>query len=83
MGAGNRGHYSSAKVDALIDEAGTWFDDAKREMLLAEAAERAIGEDVAVIPLFFGLNTWAMHKPLTYAPRSDGFTLAVEVSPGN
>lgn len=82
MGAGNRGHYSSAKVDSLIDEAGTWFDDAKREMLLAEAAEHAIGEDVAIIPLFFGLNTWAMHKPLTYAPRSDGFTLAVEVTPG-
>jgi peptide/nickel transport system substrate-binding protein len=80
LGAGNRGHYSSPKVDALLDKASVTLDQAAREKLLQDVAAAAIGEDVALIPLFFGMNTWAMASNLNYVPRSDGFTLAAEVT---
>lgn len=81
MGAGNRGHYSNPKVDALIDAASVELDDEKRNLLLQQAAELAIGTDTALIPLFYGVNAWAVRTALQIVPRSDAFTLAMEVSP--
>jgi peptide/nickel transport system substrate-binding protein len=78
MGASNRGRYSNPEVDALIDEALQTVDDEKRQMLLAQATEMAIG-DLAIIPLHFQVNTWATRTGLAYTPRTDEYTLATGV----
>ena len=36
--------------------------------------------DLGVIPLFFLVNNWASRPGFTYAARSDGYTLAVNVT---
>ena len=42
----------------------------------AAAAMRLAMRDYAVIPLHHQMATWAMKKPLVYAPRTDEFTFA-------
>ena len=82
MGASNRGRYSNPQVDKLINEALATVDDAKRADLLARATEAAI-EDVAIIPLHYQVNTWAMRRGFTYQPRTDEYTLAGGVGKAN
>jgi peptide/nickel transport system substrate-binding protein len=65
-GAGNSGRYSDPKFDAIIDKAAMTLDDGKRNALLAEAYEYAIGQQVAVIPMLFPITTWAMRKGIVY-----------------
>ena len=79
MGASNRGRHSDPEIDALIEEALRTVDDEKREMLLAQATEMAMA-NLAIIPLHFQVNTWATRKGLTYAARTDEYTLAMGVS---
>lgn len=74
-GAANRGRYSSAEVDALLEEALATMDDGKRAALLARATEVAM-HDVGVIPLHFQVNTWASRKGIGYRPRTDERTTA-------
>jgi peptide/nickel transport system substrate-binding protein len=82
MGPSNRGRYSNPEVDKLINQALATVDDAKRADLLARATELAI-EDVAIIPLHYQVNTWAMRKGFTYKARTDEYTLAGGVGKGN
>lgn len=79
FGASNRGRYSNAAVDKLIEDALGTVDDAKRQDLLAEATERAIN-DVAIIPLHYQVNTWATRKGLKYKARTDEGTMAMGVT---
>jgi peptide/nickel transport system substrate-binding protein len=79
MGASNRGRYSNAEVDKLIDDALATVDDKKRSQLLARATEVAI-DDGGIIPLHYQVNTWAMRRGFAYEPRSDEYTLATGVS---
>jgi peptide/nickel transport system substrate-binding protein len=78
FGASNRGRYSNAKVDTLIEDALATVDDAKRQALLAEATEIAI-DDVAIIPLHYQVNTWAARKGIKYRARTDEATVATDV----
>jgi peptide/nickel transport system substrate-binding protein len=78
FGASNRGRYSNAEVDKLIEQALATVDDAKREKLLQRATEVAI-EDLGIIPLHYQVNTWATRKGLAYTPRTDEYTLAMSV----
>ncbi|TFH49400.1 MAG: ABC transporter substrate-binding protein [Lysobacterales bacterium] len=78
FGASNRGRYSNAKVDALIEDALATVDDAKRQVLLAEATEIAIN-DGAIIPLHYQVNTWASRKGIKYRARTDEATVATDV----
>jgi peptide/nickel transport system substrate-binding protein len=80
MGGSNRGRYSNPKMDALLAQALGTVDDEKREKLLQEASEVAIG-DMGLIPLHYQINVWAMRKGLTYAPRADEYTLSQFVRP--
>jgi peptide/nickel transport system substrate-binding protein len=80
-GAANRGRFSDAGVDALINTALTTLDDTKRGFMLAAATEKAIGEMMGVIPLHYEVSTWAMKKGITFKPRVDQLTLAYEVRP--
>jgi peptide/nickel transport system substrate-binding protein len=57
------------------------MDDARREALLREGGAIVLRDDLAVIPLYFNVNTWAMRKSIAYTPRSDSYTLAVDAHP--
>ena len=78
FGASNRGRYSNAEVDKLIEDALATVDDAKRQDLLAKATELAIN-DVAIIPLHYQVNTWAARKGIKYRARTDEATVATDV----
>jgi len=80
-GASNRGRFSDAGVDALIHTALTTIDDTKRGLMLAAAADKAVGELTGVIPLHYEISTWAVKKGLAYKARVDQYTLAHEVAP--
>ncbi len=75
MGQANRGRYSSAKMDGLLDQALATVDDAKREKLLQQATEVAMNE-LGIITLYHQENVWASRRGLTYTPRADERTLA-------
>ena len=77
-GTSNRGRYSNPEFDRILNEALTTMDDAARERLL-RAATRIAMEDVAIIPLYFQLNTWASRAGLSYVARADDQTRAVNV----
>jgi peptide/nickel transport system substrate-binding protein len=80
-GGANRGRFSDAGVDALINTALTTLDDTKRGFMLAAATEKAIGELMGVVPLHYEVSTWAMKKGLAFKARVDQLTLAYEVRP--
>jgi peptide/nickel transport system substrate-binding protein len=82
MGGSNRGRYSNPKMDAVLAQALATVDNEKRDKLLQEASEIAIG-DMGLIPLHYQINVWAMRKGLTYAPRADEYTLAQGVRPAS
>ena len=79
-GASNRGRYSNPALDSLIDRSLAAFDDAEREKLMIDATRLAM-EDVAIIPLYFQVNTWATRGPIAFTPRADEFTLAMSARP--
>lgn len=78
-GSGNRGRYSNPEFDATLERALATVDDAERARLLQRATEIGIG-DLGVIPVFYLVNTWAVRQGLSFAPRSDGYTLAINVT---
>lgn len=81
LGTSNWSSYSSAKFDAALIEALSTIDDRKREKLFQDAAEIAIRQDHAIIPLYNQVATWAARKGYRYTPRPDEATLAQFVQP--
>jgi len=75
MGAANRGRYSNAKMDQLLEQALATVDDKARERILQQAVEVATA-DVGVITTHFQLNLWATRRGIGYAPRADERTHA-------
>jgi peptide/nickel transport system substrate-binding protein len=82
MGTSNRGRYSNPTLDKLIDDAVVTVDFQKREALLQQASEAAIG-DFGVIPLHFEVSAWAFRKGLTYVGRADQYTLVTGLKTAN
>jgi peptide/nickel transport system substrate-binding protein len=80
FGTANRGHYSNAKVDLMLEDALVTVDDAKREALLQRATELAIN-DTAIVPLYHQVSLWAMRDGISYVPRTDENTLAHKFKP--
>ena len=78
MGSTNRGRWSNAEFDALLEEALQTLDADQRAGLLARATEIAM-DQVGLIPTHFQVNTWGTRKGLTYTPRTDEYTLAMGV----
>jgi peptide/nickel transport system substrate-binding protein len=74
-GAWNWGRYSNPKVDKLVEQALDTVDDKKREALAREAGTVAAA-DVAIIPLYHQIVTWAMKKNISYQARTDERSLA-------
>ena len=81
MGAVNWSSYSSPAFDGLLAQAMHTVDNGKREALLQDAAEQALKKDVAIIPLYNQVATWAARKGFVFTPRVDEYTLAYEVHP--
>ena len=81
MGASNRGRFSDPGLDALIHTALGTIDDTKRALILAAACEKAIGEQMGIVPVHYEVSTWATRKGISYKARSDQYTLAHEVRP--
>jgi len=75
MGTANRGRHSNPEVDKVIQEALVTVDDTKRAAILAKATEMAI-ESGAIIPVHYQVNAWAARKGITYAARTDEWTMA-------
>jgi peptide/nickel transport system substrate-binding protein len=75
-GASNSGRYSNPALDVLTDKALSTIDDGARQKLLQQAVAMAM-DDVAIIPLYQLENFWAMRKGLTYEPRMDERTVAM------
>jgi peptide/nickel transport system substrate-binding protein len=70
MGQANRGRYSNAKMDALLQQALATVDDARREKLLQDATQIAMS-DVGIVPLYHQESVWATRKGIVYTPRAD------------
>ena len=66
-------------MEALISQAFTELDDAKRGELVAEA-EKIARDDYAYIPLHFEQETSAIKDTLNYTPRMNKYVLAWEFS---
>lgn len=79
-GTTNYTNYCNPKVDAALTEALATIDDAKREKLLQQSLA-AVAEDTGIIPIHFEKTPWAMKKALTYTPRVDQQTMAMEIKP--
>ena len=79
FGPANRGRFSNAAIDRLIEQARTTMDDRERERISREATRMAVVEQQALIPLYFQTNTWAMRKGLRYEARTDEMTRATSV----
>ncbi len=78
-GTGNRGRWSNAEFDALLGTATQTFDPAARDALLRHAA-RIATDDVAIIPVLWLAQIWGLRPGIRYTPRTDGYTLAADVS---
>ncbi|MFN4099622.1 MAG: ABC transporter substrate-binding protein [Pararhodobacter sp.] len=73
-GSNNRFRYSSEAFDAALERAFEAFEDDEREAALREAAAIA-AEDVAVIPLYWEGNNWAVRGNIDFIPSPDGRSL--------
>ncbi len=79
-GASNAGRYSNPALDALTERAVATLDDTQRAAQLREGVRVAM-EDVAFIPLFQLVNSWALKRGLRYEARMDERTVAMGVRP--
>jgi peptide/nickel transport system substrate-binding protein len=80
MGVSNRGRFSNADVDRLLNEALATIDDTKRASLLAQSTEVAMRE-AGIVPLHYEVSAWATRAGLRYTGRADQYTLAMELRP--
>ena len=80
FGSSNRGRYSNAEFDRLLEEGLQTLDAQKRAALLAQATEVAM-HDVGLVPLYFLVNTWAARNGFAYDARSDELTIAASLTP--
>jgi peptide/nickel transport system substrate-binding protein len=78
-GSNNRFRYSNEEFDTALSAAFEAFDDAEREGHLQEAA-RIAADDVAVIPLYWEGNNWAVRDGLAFSQSPDGRSLMTNLS---
>lgn len=78
LGANNYGRYSNPQTDALINTALRSMDPVAREEALKSAA-KVLMADVGIMPIHFLKANWATRKSISIKPRSDGFTLAMNI----
>lgn len=74
-GTVNRQGYSNPRVDDLYSRAVVALDQQDRVRMWREAMRIAM-EDAPVLPVHHQVNIWATRRGLSYAARSDEYTLA-------
>jgi peptide/nickel transport system substrate-binding protein len=79
LGTANRGRYSNKKLDALIETAMSTMDDDQRRQLLEQATDQSV-DNLAVIPLYFLDNVYAMRKGFAYDATIEERMHAYDVS---
>lgn len=79
FGATNRVRYSNPQVDRLLEQGLVTLDNDKRQALFAAATNAALN-DVAIIPLYYPINVWALRQPASYPGRADERTVASEIT---
>lgn len=82
LGTANRTRHSSPRADALVAEALTEMDEAKRNALLARAADIAIGEEAIIHMIYHPAYVYAARKPLSVTPYYNGAFLPQAVRRG-
>jgi peptide/nickel transport system substrate-binding protein len=78
-GSLNRARYSNAQFDALLRQAASEFDEAKRNKLLADATRVAM-EDAGILPIYWQKLYWAARKGFIVDPDRGESTAARFVS---
>ncbi|MBV2358370.1 ABC transporter substrate-binding protein [Thalassococcus sp. CAU 1522] len=82
LGGTNRGRYSNAELDAVIEEALSTVETETHDALLRKASNIVV-DDVAILPLHFEVTPWALRAGLTMEPRADQHTVLTTVRPSN
>jgi peptide/nickel transport system substrate-binding protein len=82
LGTANRTRHSSPRADALVAEALTTMEEEKRNALLAQAADVAIGEEAIIHMIYHPAYIYAARKPLSVTPYYNGAFLAQAVKKG-
>ncbi len=82
LGTANRTRHSSPRADALVAQALTEMDEAKRNGLLARAADIAIGEEAIIHMVYHPAYVYAARKPLSVTPYYNGAFLPQAVRRG-
>jgi len=80
FGVYNMGLYSSPEFDRVAEQAAMSVDKSQREKLLQKAMAIAMA-DLGVIPLHAQFTMVATRKGITYTPRADETTLAINAKP--
>ena len=70
--------HSHVRIDSYLDEAIVTLDDANREGMLKEIGNQYM-TDVALIPLHWQVNVWAMRADLDMPPRLMEVTHAMRI----
>jgi peptide/nickel transport system substrate-binding protein len=78
-GSLNRARYSNPQFDALLKQAASELDEAKRNRLLADAT-RAAMDDAAILPIYWQKLYWAARKGFIVDPDRGEVTAARSVS---
>jgi peptide/nickel transport system substrate-binding protein len=78
FGAFNWSGYSNPRIDELLERGFATVDD-RRRLEFAREAMRLAMRDYAVIPLHHQIAIWALRRGLSYAGRTDEFTLAQQI----
>ncbi|WP_237214159.1 ABC transporter substrate-binding protein [Falsiroseomonas oryziterrae] len=79
-GSANQRRFSAPEFDAMLAEAETIMDDARREAAIHRLV-RWSAENVPMFPLVHLTNVWALRRGLVHEPRMDERTLAIGVRP--
>lgn len=82
LGTANRTRHSSPRADALVAEALTVMDEERRNALLAQAADVAIGEEAIIHMIYHPAYVYAARKPLSVTPYYNGAFLPHAVTRG-
>jgi len=80
FGVYNFGLYSNPEFDRVAEQAAMSVDKSQREKLLQKAMAIAM-DDLGVIPLHAQFTIVATRKGITYTPRADEQTRAIEAKP--
>ncbi len=82
LGTANRTRHSSPRADAIVAQALTTMDEERRNAMLAEAAEVAIGEDAIIHMIYYPAYLYAARKPISVTPYYNGAFLPQAIKRG-